>query len=180
MIVERIMSVEDHEKALATGGYRPAGGCPKCSGVLHIHDYRTRVLLGDPVGIVTVVRFYCARCDATWLMLPALVPRGLWRSWSTVEAQTSQTGAATKSAEVSPRTRQRWWARLSAMATLLVVALATAETPATTRVAGAVGIDGTRRALVAEYSKEASAPEGQRLAGLAALIHRLTPGVRLM
>jgi hypothetical protein len=61
-----------------------------------------------------------------------------------------------------------------------VVTVATAETPPLTTVAGAVGLAGTRHALVHEHAHMANVPVGQRLTQMAALLHRLAPGVRLM
>lgn len=182
LVAELVLTLECHVRTLDGGGYRPQGGCPGCStGALHVHDYRTRLLVGASAGIVTVVRYICAVCRATWQILPAFVARHLWRSWPTVEAATAPLPAAgTTPPRLPAGTRRRWSKRLSACAALLVVVLSTAETPATTEVAGAVGLEGTRRALVAEHARQTAAPVGQRLTALAALIHRLVPGVRLM
>lgn len=188
LIVEEVVTLERHEQMLRSGGYRPPEGCPKCVGELHVHDYRTRVLLADPAGIVTVVRFLCPSCRATWQMLPAFVARHLWRSWPTVEEavetrspalQPPQSAPPTK-AQVPASTQRRWFRRLAASAALLVVAISTAERPALTTVAGVVGLDGTRGSLVHEHTRMAAVPAGQRLTQVAALVHRLAPGVRLM
>ena len=184
LIVEEVVTLERHEQMLGSGGYRPQEGCPKCVGGLHVHDYRTRMLLGDPAGIVTVVRFLCSSCKATWQMLPAFVARHLWRSWPTVEKAveppTPRRSAPPAEAPIPPSTQRRWLRRLTASAALLVVTIATGESPALTAVAGAVGLDGTRRALVREHARTASVSAGQRLTQVAALVHRLAPGVRLM
>lgn len=183
LIDERVVTLEMHERMLASGGYRP-DGCPRCGGYLHIHDYRIRTLLADPACSVQVVRFLCAECGATWQVLPAFVARCLWRSWWVVEAAIEQPDAEPEAAVaepvVPPRTRRRWLDRLRSSAALLVVTLATAEQPALTELVGAVGLEGTRAELVREYTTHRHPPHGQRLAQVAALAHRLAPGVRLM
>jgi len=183
LIVEGVSTLQQHERLLNGGGYRPPEGCPKCAQGLHVHDYRTRVLLEDPAGVVTVVRFLCSMCRATWQMLPAFVARHLRRSWPRVEAAVAapQAQAAARPEPPIPRTtRRRWLSRLAASAALLVAALGTAERPELTAVAGAVGLEGTRRELVDEHTRMAAVPVGQQLTQVAALVHRLLPGVRLM
>jgi predicted RNA-binding Zn-ribbon protein involved in translation (DUF1610 family) len=184
LIDERVVDLETHERMLATGGYRPED-CPACGErVLHVHDYRSRLLLADPACSVQVVRFLCPKCGATWQVLPAFVARCLWRSWPVVETAVeqpdSESAAATAEPVVPPRTRRRWLVRLRASAALLVVILGTAEQPELTELAGAVGLEGTRSALVGEYTTQRHPPHGQRLAQVAALAHRLAAGVRLM
>ncbi len=144
------------------------------------------MLVADPAGVVTVIRFLCSSCRATWQMLPAFVARHLWRSWPTVEetveapAPPPTQSASPTEAPVPASTQRRWLRRLAASAALLVVTVATAETPPLTTVAGAVGLAGTRHALVHEHAHMANVPVGQRLTQMAALLHRLAPGVRLM
>jgi hypothetical protein len=188
LIAEDVLTLEQHEKMLRTGGYRPQTGCPKCAGRLHIHDYRHRVLLADPASAILVVRFLCCSCGATWQVLPALVARHLWRSWHTVEravetpqqAPTMANDSAPATREIPERTRRRWLTRLCASAALLVVTLSTAEMSVLTTVAGAVGLRGTRRNLVDTHTRICIVSVGQRLMQMAALVHRLAPGVRLM
>ena len=188
LIAEDVLTLEHHEKMLCTGGYRPQQGCPKCAGYLHIHDYRDRLLAADPASAITVVRFLCCSCGATWQVLPALLARHLWRSWHTVEraVERSQQAPMMANDSVPPstgipeRTLRRWLTRLVASAALLVVTLSTAETPLLTTVAGAVGLRGSRRNLVDTHTRICIVSVGQRLLQLAALVHRLAPGVRLM
>jgi hypothetical protein len=184
LIDERILDLKSHERMLASAGYRPED-CPTCGGaVLHVHDYRSRQVLADPTCSVQVVRFLCAKCRATWLVLPAFVARCLWRSWQVVEAAVQQPASepagATAEPVVPPRTRRRWLERLRSSAALLVVILGTAEQPELTELAGAVGLEGTRFELVVQYSAQLQPPARQRLAQVAALVHRRAPGVRLM
>jgi len=88
--------------------------------------------------------------------------------------------SAPSTIEIPERTLRRWLTRLVASAALLVVTLSTAETPLLASVAAAVGLGGTRRDLVDVHARIRAVPAGQRLLQLAALVHRLAPGVRLM
>jgi hypothetical protein len=183
LIDERVVELAVHERMLASGGYRPAG-CPACGSFLHVHDYRSRLLLGDPAHSVLVVRFRCPACGATWQVLPAFVARCLWRSWRVVEAAVelpeAQACGAAAAPVVAPRTRRRWLGRLLSSAALLVVTLGTAEQPELTELSGTVGLQGTRWQLVCQYAARGHPPAAERLAQVAALVHRLAPGVRLM
>jgi hypothetical protein len=88
--------------------------------------------------------------------------------------------SAPPSPEIPERTLRRWLTRLVASAALLVVTLSTAEMPLLASVAGTVGLGGFRRDLVDVHARICVVPVGQRLLQLAALVHRLAPGVRLM
>ena len=88
LIAEDVIDLETHGRRLYDpDGYRPSC-CPRCGHpVLHVHDYRPRVLRADPDRVVIkVVRHRCvgADCGARWLTLPLL----LWRRWVVVEATT--------------------------------------------------------------------------------------------
>lgn len=80
----------------------------------------------------------------------------------------------------SASTVRRWRARLAMSAALLCQVLAQSGTPALEHLAKMVGLVGTRAELVAVYVTHHSPPKGQSLSELAALAHRLAPGVRLM
>ena len=161
---------------------------------MHVHDYRPRVLAGDPAGSTEISRFRCAdrSCGTVVQVLPAWVARHLWRAWSTVEAAVmreeedeKEEDAVTNepsSSDVPARTRRRWRARLSTAAFLLIAAIsAVADTmPALAHVVGAVGHDGTRRDAVVAFGAATKPPSGRWLASLAAVVHRVAPGVRLM
>lgn len=86
------------------------------------------------------------------------------------------------SSDVPARTRRRWRARLSTAAFLLIAALAAVSDtmPALAHVVRAVGHDGTRRAAVVAFGAATKPPRGRWLAALAAVVHRVAPGVRLM
>jgi hypothetical protein len=73
---------------------------------------------------------------------------------------------------VPEQTLRRWRRRLSSQARSVVQALAGSARPALERTAAALGLGATRRALIERCAVS--------LAGLAALVHRLTPGLRLM
>jgi hypothetical protein len=151
-------------------------------------------MLEDPVTSTTtdVARFRCARrvCGAVWQVLPAFLARHLWRAWPTVEKAVPPKRAAKTETEASEpalpspvpvRTRQRWAARLASAARVLVVALAAAGELLLETIASAVGLEGTRGTLVAEYvERVGGVRRGERLAALAEHVHRLCPGLRLM
>lgn len=160
---------------------------------MHVHDYRPRVLAGDPAGSTEIARFRCAdrSCGTVVQVLPAWLARHLWRAWSTVEGavmreeeEDEEEDAVTKkpSSDVPARTRRRWRARLSTAAFLLIAAIAAvADTmPALAHVVRAVGHDGTRRDAVVAFEAATKPPIGRWLASLAAVVHRVAPGVRLM
>jgi hypothetical protein len=181
---------------LRSGGYRPRG-CMRCGGRMHIHEYRERVLAGDAEVSTEIALFRCAdreSCGAVTRVLPALLARRLWRSWRTVEAATSadrteqaDAGAREGVSEraVAERTRRRWRARLGACAAVLVLVLGAASDAVGWfgDVVRAVGLEGARAQFVAAVTHAAPLPQpprGLRLGAVAALVHRLAPGVRLM
>ena len=136
-------------------------------------------MLGDAQIATEVLRFRCADrrgCGAVWQIVPAFLARHLWRAWSTVE----ETAKAAAGSAVPARTRRRWRARLAAAARAVVVALADTGKQAWTAIALAVGLDGRRLDLVRQYAAAMGSAAGACLAELAALVHRLTPGMRLM
>jgi hypothetical protein len=160
--------------------YRP-DQC-RCGGqTLHIHGRRERKLEGTAVpdgGVasITVMVFLCVACRATWRVLPAFLARHLWRAWAVVEGVVQGTRGA--GAPVVPaRTARRWAARLRQSARLPGQLLATAGTAALAGVTQAAGLNADRRALAGEYAGRFGTT---LLAPLAALLHRLSPGVRLM
>jgi hypothetical protein len=171
LIAEDVCDLTAHQQRLTEpDGYRPRR-CPRCDGRrLHAHDFRERHLRGDPQAPrITIRRYRCAGCGGCWQILPRLVARWLWRSWPVVE---QAVGLVVSVVVVPEQTVRRWRERLASEARSVVQALAASAQPALERVAAAVGLHAARRTLV-EHS-------GQSLAGLAALVHRLLPGVRLM
>ena len=174
LIAEDVLAVDQHERRLADpDGYRPAY-CRHCgSTVLHAHDFRERHLRGDPWRWIVIRRYRCPWCQARWQILPALVARWLWRSWRVGEQAcgVAMDGSLPEVA-VAKATALRWSGRLASQARSVAQALASSAEPGLAVVAGRVGLNATRRALV---------EAGERgLGGLAALTHRLIPGLRLM
>ncbi len=187
LIAEEVTDRATHDRRLRSpDGYRPRW-CPHCGhGVLHVHDYPERKLFAEPAdpehpaGAVRVIRHECVACGATWRTLPAFLARHLWRSWSVVEAVTVGAPPPADQPEVPERTQRRWAARLRSAAALLVQLLATSAQATLEKVASAVGLLATRQELVIAHGVQTGAARGWRLATLAALVHRLGPGVRLM
>ena len=175
LIAERVLELSVHEAMMKDpGSYRPAEcrcGCTR----LHLHDRRERRARGSGIGVVTVVIFLCAKCFATWRVLPAFLPRCLWRTWEVVEASLFEGDSAVP---VPTRTVQRWHARLAQAAIAATQALATSGDPTLRAVAQRVGLAAARDALVQAYAAAVETPS--LLAPLAALLHRLSPGLRLM
>lgn len=175
LIVEDVTDLATHAHRLCTpDGYRP-GRCPRCGhGVLHMHDFRQRLLRADPAGgVITVRRYRCAApaCRAHWLLLPLLVARHLWRRWVVVEA-TWQGRRPTHWPAVPRRTVRRWRERLRLAGRRLVQGLAGSGTPVLEEVAARLGLAASRGQIVVAL--------GQPLAAVAMLLHRLVPGLRLM
>jgi hypothetical protein len=174
IIDERVRELSVHETMMKNpASYRPAEcrcGCTR----LHLHDRRERRVLGAGSTVVTVVIFLCAKCFATWRVLPAFLARCLWRTWGVVEDALF----GEHRSPVPLRTVQRWQARLAQTARAATQALAASGAPMLRVVAQRVGLEASRGALVKAYG-EASA-SSSRLAPLAALLHRLSPGLRLM
>lgn len=174
LIDERVLELAEHETMMKNpAAYRPAAcrcGCTR----LHLHDRRERRALGPGSTVVTVVIFLCAKCFATWRVLPAFLARCLWRTWEVVEAAISDG----ERSQAPARTVQRWKARLAQAARAATQALATSGDSTLRTVAQGVGLEASRSALVKAYA--AATASASMLAPLAALLHRLSPGLRLM
>lgn len=182
LIAEDVTDREEHRRRLCDpDGYRPRE-CSRCHHrVLHVHDRIERVLVADSLEPkLGIVRYQCAACESVWRILPAFVARHLWRSWDTVQATTQAAPAPPIQPPVPERTLQRWRARLRAWASTLVQLLATSFTAPLVRIALTVGHDGSRGELVHAYVAEVAEGAGNPLAAVAAHIHRLMPGLRLM
>jgi len=188
LIGEDVTDRATHERRIRSpDGYRPTW-CAACGhGVLHVHDYRERKLFAelliDPnelVAVITIVRYLCAKCGAIWRILPAFIARRIWRSWSVVEAVTVGAPPPPTQPEIPERTKRRWAERLASAARQLVQILATTAAATLETIASSVGLSSTREELVLAYAVATSAPPNRKLSNLAALIHRLSPGVRLM
>ncbi len=175
LIAEDVTDVEAHERRLFDpDGYRPSC-CPRCGhAVLHVHDYRFRVLRADPDRVeIKVVRHRCVGpdCGARWLTLPLLLARHLWRRWAVVEA-TTRDRRPVDWPPVPARTARRWRARLRMAGRRLTQVLAASGLPSLEGVAQYLGLTATRLDVVLAL--------GLTLSSVAALVHRLAPGLRLM
>jgi hypothetical protein len=136
---------------------------------------------------IRVVQYICtsADCGATWRILPRFLARHLWRAWPTVErvvelGERPIEAASAPAVPIPARTQRRWRARLAATARVLVVLLAVSGGAVLEDLAKRIGVDATRRELVVAYADLAGLAAGERLPALAALVHRLERGIRLM
>ena len=127
---------------------------------------------------MTVVVFLCVKCSATWRVLPAFLARCLWRSWKVVAAAVGFCGRRADEPEVPERTRQRWRCRLAQAARVPMQVLATSGEAVLCGVAQGAGLEGSRRTLVDRFA--VAFPGAAPLAALAELLHRHSPGIRLM
>jgi hypothetical protein len=176
LIAKEIEGLTAQQQALAEPDQvRPAGGCPTCgTGRLHVHSRRERTLAGHAEApSILVLVFRCARpaCRALWRVLPKFLARHLWRAWSTVAV------AVADEVERSPvprRTRQRWWARLRERAAVLVAVLGASGDAVLVARATRLGSAAQRGEVLTAFGGPCSLPM------LAALIHELVPGVRVM
>jgi len=177
LIVPEVTDRATHaRRCCSPDGYRPAG-CPGCAHrVLHVHDYRDRLLDG---AALVLVRYWCPGCGATWRMLPGFVARLLRHTWPVVEAATLGPPRSSTAPRVPPRTVRRWRGRLAAAAWALVQLLRAAAAAVATAVR-TLGRQATRRDLVVTLAQIAGTPAGLQLATAAALLHDLQRGVRLM
>ena len=94
IIAEEVRDRATHDRRICDpDGYRPAF-CPNCrERVLHVHDYRERILRAEPgEPVARVVRHQCVGCTGIWQILPMFIARHLWRSWAVVEHVLSGAG----------------------------------------------------------------------------------------
>jgi hypothetical protein len=162
-------------KLLTPDEYRPEA-CRCGCDCLHVHALRERhprqcVVDGRPVPVVDILVFICSACGGTWRVLPGFLARCLWRPWNVVERETLAMPRAPGAPPVPVRTVQRWRARLAQAARLPIQVFVVAGGKLRT-LAERAGLDATRAQLVQAC--------GLSFAGLAILLHRLAPGVRLM
>ena len=183
LYAEDVTDLEMHQQRLRDpDGYRP-DGCSRCGhGKLHVHDYRKRQQYAQDHDPLTVVRYLCPHCKASFQVLPQFVARHLRHNWSTVEAHTlpSSDPESAPSIPVPARTQRRWRAQLLTAALLLVQVLATSGSQALAWLAQQVGFFATRAELVHAYQQVRRPLPSQCLSSLAALLHRLCPTVRLI
>jgi hypothetical protein len=189
MVRGDVKSLEEHERCLDRDGYRlGCCGAPDCSGELHRHQERTRqckvgVAAALSVLLVVIMIFRCAKCGATWRVLPGFLARCLHREWWVVERVAATAGVPWERGEPHPRelaparTRRRWAARLVQAALVPVQVLATSGDVTLRALAQALGLQAERGELVERYAAIFGATSA--FASLAELLHRLMPGIRL-
>jgi hypothetical protein len=129
------------------------------------------VVDGQAVPVVPILVFICAACRATFRVLPAFLARCLWRTWDVIEQEVQVTPRRRETPPVPPRTVQRWRSRLAQAARMPVQVLVVAG-GWLREMAERVGVDASRGELVSAFDNDFTA--------LAALLHRVAPGVRLM
>lgn len=178
LIASGVDDAETHRDRLASGTYRPLQ-CGHCEhDVLHVHDYRRRVTQLVPAKLVIrIVRYCCTNeaCEARWQILPAFVARSLWFNWPLVEEaclDEPHERAARPTSRPAPRTTRRWRSRLASSARAIIVALAASTEDALGGVLRTLGLDPSRIDLVTAIERPLSA--------VAALIHHVAPGLRLV
>ena len=190
LIDEAVWTLAEHNRRVASGGYRPEA-CPTCGcRKVHVHDYLERHPLGLAlVSVVRIVRFICASraCRATWRLLPAFLARHLWWGWEPIEATLLPPAngpvpvpAAQPARPVPVRTQRRWRARLSSSARQLVALLASRGVRRVQAVAEATGLMADRWSVVAAYDRIVDVARGRALGAIAAMVDRFERGVRLM
>jgi hypothetical protein len=183
LVAETVLDLSTQLAALAAPDLVRPAQCHRCGGDrLHVHDRRERHPRGGGGGpaVVPVLRFRCADegCRAVWLVLPAFLARHLWRAWGVVEVATGTTVPAGPRVEVPARTTRRWLGRLTCAALILVQVLATSGSELQAALAQEAGLAATGQDLVCTFIKHTGS--AHPMADLAAVIHRLSPGVRLM
>jgi uncharacterized membrane protein YhaH (DUF805 family) len=97
-----------------------------------------------------------------------------------VEAVTLSAPPPPSQPPVPKRTVQRWRSRLRSSALALAQLFAATGDAVFARIMSALDHQATRQELVRAYANQAQWPSGVQLLALAALIHRLMPGLRLM
>lgn len=183
-IAAEVVDLETHERRLDEGRYRPER-CPSpaCGGTtLHAHGTRTRSLKGAlgalaPPLLVMVALFRCVGCSGVWRVLPGFIPRWLHYPWRLVH-RVLDAEASRSPTPVPARTRRRWVARAGQEGRVPRQVLATSGSPRLRGFVAALGLSPARAALVAAFAP-VSAPRGP-WESLAALLHRLAPGIRLV
>jgi hypothetical protein len=186
LVDESVMDLATHAQRLAAAdSYRPAR-CPRCSvNVLHIHTYPERRPRGEEaLPVVRIVQFRCSwrECGATWRVLPGFLARHLWRFWKTVERVLlpGDTPTSTSAPAIPKQTQRRWGSRAASSARVIVLLLAASGAVEWDAIARAVGLNVRRVALVEVFARATAAVPGRRFAPLAALVHGLERGIRLL
>lgn len=186
LIAEDVLDREEHGWRLCNpDSYRPKA-CPRCGfHWLHAHGRRERKTRGEPDSPAELVyRYKCVNCGAVWTILPAFLARHLHRSWWTVQAALVRDGVLEgtgkeRRVSVPKSTRRRWAARLRSSARILLQVLAGIGAEVGSVLRG-LSEECSRWELVEEMARQGLLRAGNKLAELAAWLHRAVMGVRLM
>lgn len=183
LIIFDVHDLAEHERrARHPGGYRPAA-CPRCGCQrLHLHDRLERILVGERGETrIRILRYVCVApdCRATWRVLPAFVARHLWRQWTTVARAIAGDPDRHDGPRVAARTRRRWNSRLDSAARQLLHLLTEHDDEDVTKFVQVAGFDSTRRELV-ELFTAGRVLGTHGIADIAAAVHIIEPGIRLM
>lgn len=186
LIAEDVWTVKEHEeKAATTSGYRPeaCGHCICCC--LHGLGQRWRVAK-DESGCpgYWIRRYLCPLCGAVWQVLPAFLARHLHRTWGGIQSRLVQGGVLQSTGRecrvrVKPSTTRRWAARLLAPAMVLVQALYGSDVVGDS-VLAFLGSGASRKELIEALTAVGVLEPPRKLGQLAAWIHRVVPGIRLL
>jgi hypothetical protein len=188
LVAEEVRDLGEHQRRMADAdAYRP-GRCPTCGNeTLHVHCRPERHPLREPSlpPVVPVLQFRCADavCRATWRVLPLFLARHLWHAWTAIERVMRPTDRLPKMSAAPPvpaTTRRRWQARLASAARVLCALLAMSGGVTLAEVAMSAGLNATRGELLDTFNAMAGPAPGERMSVLAALLHRLERGIRLM
>lgn len=183
IIVQDVHDLSEHERRmLDADGYRPRE-CPRCGCTrLHVDDRHERLLLGEVGPLrIKIIRYVCtaASCGATWRVVPAFVARHLWRGWPSVARTIAGDPGHTGAPRVPSRARRRWNARLNSAARQLLNVLAQHDDDDVVKFVRVAGFDSMRRDLVDLFT--AGRVLGTKgMADIAAAVHAIEPGIRLM
>lgn len=177
MIVEEVLDLTSHEaRLLDPDGYRPST-CRRCRGTrLHAHCFRgrrLRSLCGEPATDVRIRLYVCPdkSCRAVYTVLPGLVPRHLSYDWATA-------GRAVEARKGVPRTTLLRWLRRLATSVVCLLQRFHAHADKATSALLAAERPSDRKGFVETLSRRLGT---HHLFGrVAAWIHRLEPGIRLM
>ncbi len=184
-IAEDVTDLATHrERARSPDGYRPAR-CPHCGRVPRGHGIRSRVLRDQPDSASEDIRRYrCRPCRAVWQVLPAFLARHLHRTWGAVQSRLVAAGAlkatgAEWRVRSKPTTLARWRSRLETSAVTVTQSLVEAAVGVSV-IVEVVGIVCSRQVLIEALGDHGVTSAPRKLQELACLVHRITPGLRLM
>jgi hypothetical protein len=186
LIAEDVWTIEEHrERVLEPDGYRPEE-CPGCGRGVHGHGCRCRRLRDQPDSAWEEIRRYmCPGCKAVWQVLPAFLARHLQRAWGAIQSRLvaggvlERTGAEWRVRSI-PTTLRRWSLRLAAAAIVLTQALMESGDAEVSSAFTGFGGWCSRAELVEGLAEQGLVAKAHKVGELAAWVHRVTPGVRVM